>query len=218
LVYGPEDIDEVGAYYNEVTFLNVWSDALNDNVAMGDNCHTLGKDFVGCAGADRMSYDWYPDEDYRSNFYTSLADIVTDSTYSSGEWSVMSNHFVPKMLCHYVHSPLTSRYEFDDNVGYDTLITKKVARQIYDNSTSIKPSGISITAFPNPFNSELQISLASSQSATISIYNLQGQIVAKFTDSPSVKWRPKNLPTGIYLIRAETENGGIAETKIIYLK
>ena len=63
--------------------------------------------------------------------------------------------------------------------------------------------------YPNSFNSKTTIyfQLTQPQDVTISIYNLMGECFETFviTNPPKgineIKWQPKNMVSGIYLIR-----------------
>ncbi len=78
-----------------------------------------------------------------------------------------------------------------------------------------KPESWRIDAYPNPFNSALQI--ACSFDADIIIQDLTGHIVTRFRGK-EVIWKPgDNITDGIYLIKANHENFQITR-KVIYLK
>ena len=97
------------------------------------------------------------------------------------------------------------------------------------------PDAITISAYPNPFNSAITISLSGGVGASdarsgqvgIEIYDISGRLVAdlpvtncgepQFVPTPQI-WRPdKSISSGIYLIRARAGNNKITKP-IVYLK
>ena len=82
----------------------------------------------------------------------------------------------------------------------------------------IKPESLSISLFPNPFNSAVRIDAACG--STIEIYNLTGEKVAviQANGNGQCLWQPdENVSSGVYLVKAtigKTEATG----KAIYLK
>jgi len=114
------------------------------------------------------------------------------------------------------------------------------------NSSSVKenilPTTISLDVFPNPFNSGVmcQISGVNEYGVAIEIFDLQGKRIADYErflvnsiDDDSSEnqhhkmsptscifiWRPdEQTLSGIYLVKATTENGKIASKMVVYLK
>ena len=97
------------------------------------------------------------------------------------------------------------------------------------------PDAITISAYPNPFNSAITISLSGGVGASdarsgqvgIEIYDISGRLVAdlpvtncgepQFVPTPQI-WQPdKSISSGIYLIRARAGNNKITKP-IVYLK
>jgi len=88
-------------------------------------------------------------------------------------------------------------------------------RESYQN-----PQNISLSAFPNPFNSSVTITTPAG--AEIKIYDLLGNCVWSKTIPQSAQaklvWQPdERLPSGVYLVKASCE-GKCATRKLIYLK
>ncbi|MCD6098323.1 T9SS type A sorting domain-containing protein [bacterium] len=89
----------------------------------------------------------------------------------------------------------------------------------------IIPEELSISAFPNPFNSQLILSIETDKATNgrLIIYNMLGQPVVELLSGiiPAGKtyitWQPKeNLASGVYFYRLSGE--GEASGKVIYLK
>ena len=97
------------------------------------------------------------------------------------------------------------------------------------------PRDFEISAYPNPFNSAITISLSGGVGASdarsvqvgIEIYDISGRLVAdlpvtncgipQFVPTPQI-WQPeKSLGSGIYLVRARTGDNNITK-RVIYLK
>jgi len=108
-----------------------------------------------------------------------------------------------------------------DSLGYTAI----------GESPSARPEDIAISAYPNPFNSAVNIrfSVLGSRFSDIEIFDINGRMVAEIpaTGSESAKlssttasgvcrWQPdKSITSGVYLIRIKGTN---AATKIIYMK
>ena len=85
-----------------------------------------------------------------------------------------------------------------------------------------KPRIVSLDAYPNPFNSELNIYLDAPGCSSVEIYNTLGEKVAELMltsyDAPAtVRWKPDDLPSGVYLLRASLKKYPIYR-KIVLLK
>jgi len=105
-----------------------------------------------------------------------------------------------------------------------------------------KPRTLSLTAFPNPFNSSCAITAnvgAGLAPAQIEIYDLRGEVVgatprgrpddvSEITEgharghAPTNRtfiWTPdETIASGIYLVRARTEDGGTAMRKVVLVR
>jgi hypothetical protein len=77
--------------------------------------------------------------------------------------------------------------------------------------------------YPNPFNPEtiIKFSIPKSQYVTLSIYNLQGELIERLVDEVIPKgvhtftYNAKNLPSGVYFYKINTEN--FSKTKKLLL-
>ena len=82
-------------------------------------------------------------------------------------------------------------------------------------------------AGPNPFNptTSLNVVVAKAGYVTVNVYNVVGQRVATLlndyldinTAGYAVNWNASNLPSGVYLVRAETP-GSVSTQKLMLLK
>ncbi len=85
-----------------------------------------------------------------------------------------------------------------------------------EESKLLKPDELSLTIFPNPFNSSCAIIISSG--ATVEIYDLNGKCVRAFDKTPVI-WQPvESISSGIYLVRTRMEDGRTASKKVMYLK
>jgi len=83
----------------------------------------------------------------------------------------------------------------------------------------------SILVYPNPFNDALTIELSRNLPSPpiVEVYDLNGKLVAMppqidVKDGKSfLKWKPKNLPSGIYILIVETGDK-VYYKKIKYMK
>jgi len=112
---------------------------------------------------------------------------------------------------------------------------RAIADAIGESDKGFKPLVYSISAFPNPFNSSVKITIAAGVGASdarsgqvgIQIFDMNGRLVADLPvttcGSPQVVptpriWQPdKSLGSGVYLVRARA--GGASITKrVVYLR
>ncbi|MCD6502348.1 T9SS type A sorting domain-containing protein [bacterium] len=112
------------------------------------------------------------------------------------------------------------RYEFEDTLGID------------ENSL---PNDFSLSAYPNPFNSAITISLSAGVGASdarsgqvgVKIFDIAGHLVAdlpvtncgspQFVPTPQI-WQPeKSLGSGIYLVRTVVGEKSLTK-RILYVK
>lgn len=102
-----------------------------------------------------------------------------------------------------------------------TYIWEQTTANIDD---TITPVAMSLSAYPNPFNSSVNISFESKSNAPVktSIYNLKGQLVKSFDNySKSIVWDGKDtanqpVSNGIYLIKAAQDGKSVCR-KIVKL-
>jgi len=93
------------------------------------------------------------------------------------------------------------------------------------NDLILKPTEFSIMAYPNPFNSNLSISINSEIPGTVIIYDILGRIIKEYSFAKgrsSLTWdgRDSNgtaLSSGIYFIRTRALNGETSR-KVVFLK
>lgn len=95
-----------------------------------------------------------------------------------------------------------------------------------DHRRPIPPTSVELQQnYPNPFNSSTTIRFTLRQPAytTFKIYNIAGQEIETlinghiFAGKHSVSWQAKELPSGIYLARLQTE-GQIKTMKLVFQK
>jgi len=80
-------------------------------------------------------------------------------------------------------------------------------------------------SYPNPFNPAviLSYSLTKDAQTTLKVYNLRGQLVEtlvsayQFAGTYNLTWQPRNLSTGVYIVRLESGNKTNLQ-KIVFVK
>jgi len=100
-------------------------------------------------------------------------------------------------------------------------------QQLYTpwHESPVIPSDLSLSSFPNPFNSTvtIQYDLPQAGHAKLTAYDLQGRVVANIFDSfvpagsAELHWSPENLASGVYFLNLEAPLAH-ASHKILYLK
>ena len=92
--------------------------------------------------------------------------------------------------------------------------------QVYHVSYNI------LKTYPNPFNPAINIEITSVEEiiTDISIISFNGQFVQNifkgkiFNSTQTISWKPKNLSSGIYLVRLIDDKNQSRYKKITYLK
>ncbi|MCD4745808.1 MAG: T9SS type A sorting domain-containing protein [Bacteroidales bacterium] len=100
------------------------------------------------------------------------------------------------------------------------LIQKGVDGIFTDYPQLMKPMlEDNIIAYPNPFNKSVTIKILNSdQKHEVSIFNINGILITKFTDVKNIiEWTPFNMTSGIYIINSQLNDKIISE-KVIYSK
>jgi len=118
----------------------------------------------------------------------------------------------------------------EDAVANTPLVSANV--KLCEDTTAVEerppvPERLSLSMYPNPFNSSLRIEAPAG--ATIEIYDINGRLVYEIpvssrnsgnhrTRSLEIIWQPdESVASGIYLIRAKAGNKA-ATRKVVYLK
>jgi hypothetical protein len=102
--------------------------------------------------------------------------------------------------------------------GWDTQLDSP------DQSPTPVPQTFSLSTYPNPFNSEVQIdySLPKAEDVSLSVYNLNGQLVESLVNGHTTAgehtatWTPKSS-AGVYFISLQTATQQKTQ-KVLYLK
>ncbi len=92
-----------------------------------------------------------------------------------------------------------------------------VTTHVADNSRQI-PSGLTISTYPNPFNSA--VSIVTEPSATITVYDMGGRVVgsAEADNTGTAIWRPgSEIGSGLYLISSAV-GGKTKVAKTAYIR
>jgi hypothetical protein len=80
---------------------------------------------------------------------------------------------------------------------------------------TLKPENISISFFPNPFNSA--VSISTPIESKVEIFNVTGKSIAELPGGTQI-WRPDNsVGSGIYLVRAKMGDKEVTK-RVVYLK
>ncbi|MBM3325104.1 MAG: T9SS type A sorting domain-containing protein [Calditrichaeota bacterium] len=96
---------------------------------------------------------------------------------------------------------------------------------VHANSTEIMPQNFQISAWPNPFNSSVNIAyfLPASGPVTLSVYDLLGRRVEMLVQGNQVfgahqiEWRAESQASGTYFVRMQSRKNS-ATQKVILLK
>ena len=94
------------------------------------------------------------------------------------------------------------------------------------NDDNVLPLNVQLSAYPNPFNSTLQITTITDSPGMLSIYDILGGLVREYDydiGKTSITWDARDtrghpLSTGVYFIRLKGGDGSTISRKVIYLK
>ena len=109
----------------------------------------------------------------------------------------------------------------------ESVVVVNSNQEIEDvNILNLEPVELKL-AGPNPFNpsTSLNVVVANAGNVSVNVYNIVGQHVATLlngymdvnTLGYTVNWNASNLPSGVYLVRAETP-GSVSTQKLMLLK
>jgi len=105
------------------------------------------------------------------------------------------------------------------NNELDTYTWEQVTSS--DDPVSPIVNQITLAAYPNPFNRQIELAVnsRSTQQIALSIYNVRGQLVHHTTVSANTRlqWDDNNVGSGIYFVKAQQGNS-TQVTKILKLK
>ncbi len=108
---------------------------------------------------------------------------------------------------------------------YAENIPVSVKEERSSDQTPVVPDIFSLSAYPNPFNGSVSLSirLLTKEHITIDVFSLDGRKVITLNDAvhPAgifrINWVPENIGSGVYLIRAKSA-GNQKVLKILYVK
>ena len=183
--------------------------------------------------AERVIVYGYKDESEGNN----NDQIVVIANFSSSNQTVNNVPFISGGNWYNITDPGNNLYSEDGNYGEYLIPAKSAvvyANQEWelsvDDEITVPESFQTLSAYPNPFNGKIQIHLSFPKEVigTLSIFNLQGQLLKSFNQS---KWKKgsqfitwdasthfgNELASGVYLVSLKTELG-LKTHKILYLK
>ena len=139
---------------------------------------------------------------------------LTDNLYLSTEpWLTFEN------------SKIHVTWRQDEAYGYSDIYYKQFDPSITDISEvpETLPETFFLMAYPNPFNSTLEISITTFYPGVLSIYDILGRLVkaANYDEGKSsLIWdtSENNLSTGVYFLRLEGGDGVSYTKSVLYLK
>ncbi|MFA4838869.1 MAG: endonuclease [Candidatus Neomarinimicrobiota bacterium] len=179
-----------------------------------------------------------PREDHKGNvaramfYFYAMYKSAADSNFWNLQKStlIVWNYYDPVDSIEYARTWKIAHYQ--DNKPNPFVLDSTLARRIWFNRPSevAKEKAIPeqmnlVSAYPNPFNASLTIafSLQNAKNVVIDMYDINGKSVDVLYDGKmpegnhSIVWSPRNLSTGLYLIRFTTD-GHSEIKKCAYLK
>jgi len=103
----------------------------------------------------------------------------------------------------------------DDLKIYDRALKQADITSLYNNNTlstsDFNQNNLKVALYPNPVQDILNVQMGD-EIKSVAIYNLQGQ---KVLESNQKQINISNLHSGVYMVRIEDENSGVATKRII---
>lgn len=171
-------------------------------------------------------FEGFEDMETYAGTFTNCIKTVTTNDWKIDAGIMFSDSGIDVQFVTYFAEDVGIVYELEVNIFADLPVpigdpTTSHMLTGYGSSgikswTSRAPGSIYIAAHPTPFNSSCMIS--ASEGAAIEILDLQGRIVGAFDETPAL-WQPnKEIGSGVYLVRARTQDGATNTRRIVYLK
>ena len=126
------------------------------------------------------------------------------------------------------HSTLEQIGTYKGSCNVESILVVNEDSQIIDTDLVLDFDPVELElAGPNPFNptTTLNVVVAKAGNVSVNVYNVLGQQVATLlndyleinTSGYTLNWNASNLPSGVYLVRAETP-GSVSTQKLMLLK
>ena len=185
---------------------------------------------------------------YTGDVDDSTANWTIQACYDStgaGAWTLQTNPAFPRIV-HGLGGIDTVRWNvgrFDNGIWYlllsmddfvnpsQTVICKTIVAidevSVLENPTVALPTVTRIeNSYPNPFNSDVQIrvGLAKATHAVVTVHDIMGREVERLPLSDqkpgwyTINWHPRNLASGVYFARLQTDHGTVSMVKLNFVK
>ena len=160
-----------------------------------------------------------------SGFYITSIDsmFIAGDISPSSSWSTSEPFTIDLTYVPYDTIAPIEIWIVNNDFSYYNVITQYIPinRDMGIESSPL-PEEIKMFAYPNPFNSSLQIDIPADSPFTLEIYDIKGKLVhkdfiPKAQETHSIHWHPKELTSGTYLIKAFNQKNKF-QTKVLLLK
>jgi hypothetical protein len=188
---------------------------------MVQNHQTWVKEFLGNTTAFKRAYI-KPSVDV-------LGGTPTDAKYLHGQrgkgyFTFYAGHD-PECFMHTVGTPATKLDNFKQSPGYRLILNNVLSPSVSNNTLAVSNvSLVNVKAYPNPFVNYFTVEINSEEAkqATLSVYNLNGQVM--FTDNIvsdsgvfSKQYSTAGITGGLYIIEISNAKGTISKTLLARL-
>jgi hypothetical protein len=155
-------------------------------------------------------------------YFTYTYDGTTAKIYKNGNlltgvvksWNTLNNNDLFKLGIG-VGGEFWFNGAIDDLKIFNYVLTDTQITNLYTNNTlsssDFNQNNLKVAMYPNPVNDILNIDIEN-EIKSVEIYNIQGQ---KVMQSNAKQIETSSLNSGIYMVRIEDVNGGIATQKLI---
>jgi hypothetical protein len=161
---------------------------------------------------------WIPEDRADITYNAELLKIMHYEEYYNGEvW-------YPETRRNYFYDDTNNlSYEIDQENNFDILVDSRRTDYTWEQYTAndedlIPASGLSLKAYPSPFNDNITIQADSKELSpvVIGIYNLRGQLIRQYLSQPgqAVIWNGSDnsgnsSPAGIYFLKVDQGSGSV---------
>jgi hypothetical protein len=169
--------------------------------------------------------DWNRDGDFRDTDELVYSRNLTDAPSVRGAFTIPATASVGytrmRVQMKYAQVPFGSCETFTRGEVEDYKLNVVAPARTASRTAAIAPASSSLSVFPNPASSEVNVSLALAQATqvSVSLYNAQGQLLA-VKDLGQVSAVQAQLPVaglnaGLYMVVVQGADGTHAVTKLL---
>ncbi|MDK9700893.1 MAG: T9SS type A sorting domain-containing protein [bacterium] len=186
----------------------------------GSNWYGVNTLIAGASGANNQnSQDGFNQVNNSTSWVVYQSDIMSNAAVST----VVQNE-AKTLLCGFGMEAISSTGNNSMKSMLLDALDWLFPLDAVEKPTVALPQSLSLTAYPNPFNSELTIHIELPQTgrAEVAVFNLAGQEIVRErlqsnNGNTSWTWRADKVASGVYYVKAMQQNRSVMQ-KVVLLK